>query len=94
MESPDRNANAGLEANARDPTIVERPDGDATVIDSPGSVRSGELAVGTQFAGYVIEGVAGQGGMGVVYRARQLRPARTVALKVISPAARGRQRVS
>ncbi len=37
------------------------------------------------FGGYVVEAIAGQGGMGVVYRARQLRPPRTVALKVISP---------
>ena len=38
-----------------------------------------------RFAGYVIEGVAGRGGMGVVYRARQVRPSRVVGLKVISP---------
>jgi predicted Ser/Thr protein kinase len=43
------------------------------------------LAPGSRFAGYVIEGVAGRGGMGIVYRARQVRPSRTVALKVISP---------
>jgi predicted Ser/Thr protein kinase len=53
---------------------------DPTIVDGPGA-----LAPGTQFAGYAIEGVAGRGGMGIVYRARQLRPARLVALKVISP---------
>jgi YVTN family beta-propeller protein len=44
-----------------------------------------DLAPGAEFAGYRIEGVAGRGGMGVVYRARQRRPSRLVALKVIAP---------
>jgi hypothetical protein len=40
---------------------------------------------GSVLGGFVIEATAGRGGMGVVYRARQLRPERAVALKVISP---------
>ena len=44
-----------------------------------------DLSAGAEFAGYRIEGVAGRGGMGVVYRARQRRPSRLVALKVIAP---------
>lgn len=43
------------------------------------------MAIGTRFAGYTIEALAGRGGMGIVYRARQVRPSRLVALKVISP---------
>ncbi|MCW5777131.1 MAG: tetratricopeptide repeat protein [Phycisphaeraceae bacterium] len=44
-----------------------------------------ELEPGAVFGRYVIVGVIGRGGMGVVYRARQDRPQREVALKLIRP---------
>ena len=41
--------------------------------------------IGTEFAGYRIEGLLGRGGMGVVYRAEHPRLGATVALKVMEP---------
>jgi serine/threonine protein kinase len=43
------------------------------------------LAPGTNFAGYEVESVVGLGGIGTLYRARQVRLDRPVALKLVEP---------
>jgi serine/threonine-protein kinase len=43
------------------------------------------LSPGSTFAGYEIENVVGLGGLGILYRARQLRLDRPVAIKLVEP---------
>jgi DNA-binding beta-propeller fold protein YncE len=55
------------------------------VDDLGGAMTTTHLALGSTFAGYRIEDEIGRGGMGIVYRATDLRLERPVALKLIAP---------
>ncbi|MBN4082645.1 serine/threonine protein kinase [Phycisphaeraceae bacterium AH-315-B13] len=50
-------------------------------------------AIPETIASYKILGLLGQGGMGIVYRAQQHSPKRTVALKVLAPETMTRERI-
>ncbi len=93
---PDAERNAALDAacagNARlraaivgllrdhdaPPPILSR------LLQGDGGLGSGPLRPGAQLGPYRIVDVIGRGGMGIVYRALQDRPRRSVALKVMS----------
>src|SRR5262245_50011845 len=54
-------------------------------VAEPRAISQAEVQIGAEFLGYRIEEQIGHGGMGIVYRAYDLRLKRTVALKLVTP---------
>ncbi len=85
--SPAAQGSSGLDSHFRQAQLTPHPAsgvGDGLLSRSaPHDPLTG--LVGSVVSGYRIERMLGQGGMGTVYFANQLKPKRAVAMKVLSP---------
>src|SRR5262245_55763047 len=76
---------SGDEALRHDVESLLAHDGDASFLSTPAFAvaEPGALIVGQQLGPYTVTGSLGQGGMGEVYRARDRKLGRDVAIKIL-----------
>lgn len=78
----DRHCAADLRSEVEE--LVEASREERTLLDEPAVRADNALASGTRIGPYLVESLVGMGGAGAVYRARDLRLGRAVAIKLLS----------
>jgi len=85
-DAPERQLVDAVHAVVAGKSYLDPGLGARVIASPPPPADARDLPVGTTFAGHRVDGIAGRGGMGIVYRATDLALDRPVALKLVAPA--------